>query len=263
MKKNLLSITFLLFVSFKCFSSFLVEDLNITVNSATPTANITPSFVLSPLFSINYFPAPGSMAITGKTNAQFRSKLVADPIIQNNYHPTRIYNNSNASGYRNLHSSPIFFSNNSLSFVNRFLGLGNQYIAGQVIFNAGDTINFWFLVNLKEDGSELKIIKVGYDDESGKFPQTGTEGMNLPNGIQENFASKISIYPQPAIDVFNIETAGISIISSYILNLNGALVAQYGSNIDRIEVAHLPKGVYILQVNCIEGIVTKKVIIGQ
>lgn len=263
MKKNLLSIAFLLFASINCFATLLVEDLNITVNAATPTANITPSFVQTPLFSINYFPSPGSMAITGKTSAIFRSKLVADPIIQNNYHPTRIYNNSNASGYRNLQGAPVFFANNSLGFVNRFSGLGNQYVAGQVIFTVGDTINFWFLLNLSEDGSELKIIKVGYDDESGKFPQTGTEGMNLPNGINENLAPSLNIYPQPAVNEINIEIAGTQIISSSILNLSGALVAQYGVNIKTIEVAHLPKGVYILQVNCSEGIVTKKIIIGE
>ncbi len=263
MKKNILSFLFLLLISSKGFSALMVENLNITVNAANPTANITPSFVQSPLFSVNYFAAPGSISIIGKNVAQFKSKLVADLIIQNNYHPTRLYNNSNASGYRNYYTSPIFFSNNSLGFVNRFSGLGNQYIAGQAIFTEGDTINFWILVNLSEDASELKIVKIGYEDVSGKFPQTGTEGMNIPMGVNENLASKLNIYPQPANDAINIEMLGKQIVSSNLFNLNGDLIAQYGLTANRIEVAHLSKGVYILQVKCSEGIVTKKVIIGE
>ena len=263
MKKTILSLSLLLIISLRAFSALLVENLNITVNAANPTVNITPSFVLSPLFSLNYFASANSISILGKSNAQFSSKLIADPIIQSNNHPTRIYNNANFSGYTNFYTSPIWFSNSALGFVNRFAGQGNQYVGGKAIFTAGDTINFWMLVNLSEDGSELKVIKIGYDDESGKYPRTGTEGMNIPIGINENLAPKLTIFPQPAIEVINIDMDGKQIISSSLLNLNGALVAQYGLNCKQIDVAQLPKGFYILQVNCAEGIVTKKVLIGE
>ena len=265
MRKTILSISFCLLAAAQVFSATVVENLNITVNEANPTANITPSFAVASIFTINFFPMPGSMSMAGKVNADFRSRIIADPIPQSNYHPTRIYNNANFSGYKNYQTSPLFFANPNLAFTNRFSGQGNQYIAGNLVFTAGakDTINFWLLVNLSEDARELKIIKIGYEDEPNLFPKTGTEGMNIPAGLTDLVAPTLQVYPQPAKDILHVEMPGTEILSASLFTLNGALVSETTINTTTIAVAHLPKGIYLLQVNSKEGIATKKIIIGE
>lgn len=264
MKKTILSISFCLLAGLQAFSAVVEENVNLTVNSANQVGNITPSFSLASLFTINYFPVPGSMSIAGKVNADFKSRLIVDPIPQSNYHPTRIYNNTDFSGYKNYQSSPIFFDNPNLTFTNRFKGQGNQYIGGHVVFTAtGDTINFWLLVNLSADGEELKVVKIGYEDESGLFPKTGTEGMNMPTGLNELVTPSLQVYPQPAKDVLHVTMPGTEILSANLFTLNGALVSETKLSANTISVAHLPKGIYVLQVNSKEGIATKKIVIGE
>ena len=66
------------------------------------------------------------------------------------------------------------------------------------------------------------------------------------NGVTEN--SLVSIYPNPATDVINIETAGqLNDFSSSLYNLDGKLV-RTAVNTNRISVSDVASGIYLLEI---------------
>ena len=87
------------------------------------------------------------------------------------------------------------------------------------------------------------------DDELYKFAINGS----LENGIglgtnNEDFASGISVYPNPAIDYINVDLSKTSIVSDFIINLydiNGRQVAIQANN-EQIATHTLDTGSYIL-----------------
>jgi len=71
--------------------------------------------------------------------------------------------------------------------------------------------------------------------------------------------TEVSIYPNPTSDHLNIKINSV-ITSIEMFDLLGKSVLR-SSSTDRIEVSHLPVGVYILSINTEQGKLTKKVII--
>lgn len=65
------------------------------------------------------------------------------------------------------------------------------------------------------------------------------------------------VYPNPAVDVLNIETQGLQIETITILNLEGKQIKQYYSN-ETIDVSGLSKGMYILQIQSESGIFNQR-----
>ncbi len=73
----------------------------------------------------------------------------------------------------------------------------------------------------------------------------------------------IEIYPNPTHGEVALSTIGVEKI--YLTNLSGAEVGNYEVNVDRIELqlGHLPKGVYILQLHFHEGAIKSQKLILQ
>jgi hypothetical protein len=71
----------------------------------------------------------------------------------------------------------------------------------------------------------------------------------------------ISLYPNPAVDVVNIAAAE-SIDQVLVFDLMGRLVkdATPGSNDFRLDVSHLNKGVYMVQLKAGDKVATTKLI---
>jgi hypothetical protein len=117
----------------------------------------------------------------------------------------------------------------------------------------------WFLINLNANGDELNILKVAYDDASfGSRPITGNDGENKPTtGLNDIQNTNFNLYPQPASETINIMMNAY--LNSYsIFNLNGQVIESQNQKETQIDVAHLPKGVYIIEVNSTKGIIRRK-----
>ena len=244
-------------------AALVVENLDLKVNAANPTLDLKFSNFQAGIFAVNYFAVPGSVSFIGKITSEFSSTILAEPIGGGNYTPIRLYNNTDFTDMNTYVRQPIFLHNNNLTFTNNFKGKGNQYMGARIVFPmTNDTMYIWFLVNLNAAGDELSILKVGYDDsEFGKRPMTGLDGETKPTtGISELSTPSLNVYPQPAKDIINIEmNADLNAYAVYALN--GQLIESHQQNIPQISVAHLEKGIYILELNSTKGVIRRKVIV--
>ncbi|WP_157505105.1 T9SS type A sorting domain-containing protein, partial [Flavobacterium tegetincola] len=78
-------------------------------------------------------------------------------------------------------------------------------------------------------------------------------------GLQNQAKIDIVLYPNPASDVLNIETA-LEVQSVIMLNINGQIVLS--SNQKQVNVSALPAGIYMVQIkDAADNVTTKKIII--
>lgn len=241
-------------------AALTVETKNLVVDSTNNVVNITFGPFVSPFFTFNYF-SNGAFSITGKLTSEFNSTLVTKSIGGVNYTPVKIYNNRTFDKLTGWQKQPIFFHNPALGFTSDFLGKGNQYIGAKAILSNSDVLYFWMLINLEANGKKLTILKLGFEDVPGKPALTGNEGETAV-GLSELFLPDLNIFPQPAINVLNIELGSDMQIAFQIFSLNGQLV-QNGDAFTRKEivVSEMEKGIYLLVLTSDDATLTRKIII--
>jgi len=77
----------------------------------------------------------------------------------------------------------------------------------------------------------------------------GTVGGNVTGIASAAFNSTVSVYPNPAQDILTIQNQpGVSFEKVVITDLTGKKVIEQTNNLTRIDVSHLPKGMYLLQI---------------
>lgn len=111
-----------------------------------------------------------------------------------------------------------------------------------------------FLFTVK-DGRGGWISITGFDINIVKSTSTQDFGKITP---------QVLVYPNPASDVIHIQSFEQHVMSAWsLLNITGSIVKSdnQASNIHSIDIASLPKGMYMLRVNIGDAIVTKKVIL--
>lgn len=79
-------------------------------------------------------------------------------------------------------------------------------------------------------------------------------------GVEEVLTSKISVYPNPAVDVVNVQLpAGMEVLSSTIVDVTGkSMNAQFVNG--QINVSDLASGIYFLKLETNQGAYTQKVV---
>jgi len=81
------------------------------------------------------------------------------------------------------------------------------------------------------------------------------------NLSQDEFLKEsISIYPNPVTNVLKIESSSTAIDNIKIYDLRGRLVEKYDGVNNQIDVSHLQRGVFILEINTATGILSEKLI---
>jgi hypothetical protein len=86
----------------------------------------------------------------------------------------------------------------------------------------------------------------------------------LITGIDNTLLNEIAVYPNPADDVLNIELPEqLKIKQMQLINSLGQIVwsQKPESNLMTIDVAALPKGIYLLAVETENGILKKKIVV--
>ena len=109
--------------------------------------------------------------------------------------------------------------------------------------------------------ANLEMIVFIQDIASTEVLQ-GTVAPYSPVGVVETMDNTIAIYPNPATDVVNI-TSDNNIKSITVYNNVGQIVTveNVESNIYRINTSDFETGIYFLQLETEEGMISKRVII--
>jgi hypothetical protein len=78
---------------------------------------------------------------------------------------------------------------------------------------------------------------------------------------QDEFLKKsISIYPNPFTDVLRIESSSVALDKIKIYDLRGRLVEKYDGVNNQIDLSHLQRGLFILEIETAVGILKKKLV---
>ncbi len=75
---------------------------------------------------------------------------------------------------------------------------------------------------------------------------TTTFKVNKPLGIEDEVASKLSIYPNPVVDYLTIKGANVQSVK--VVGLNGQLLIDKTTNTDQIDLSDLKNGIYLIEV---------------
>jgi hypothetical protein len=240
--------------------------LNTTINKTVESINTSYQLDVTNDgaydITFNYF-VNGSITITGRIGNGNNNYLATGIISGGNNYPIKVNNNKIFTSLSTWKSNPIFIQSPALTYTD-FAGKGNQYIVGRMNYGTPELFYFWILVNVSSNGSTLNILKCAYETEPDSSLATGNEGQNGPGVFTNHVFSNtnFSVFPQPASTQIEIQTN--EIIQGYkIFNLNGQLLNEQNNLKNKIiDVANLPKGIYLLQLlNNNNFISTKKIII--
>lgn len=119
--------------------------------------------------------------------------------------------------------------------------------------------------------SELKIINVSETDKgSYHCVITGPCGsvtsvdvtLNVTSAVQDDMTEKIIVFPNPATNVINIETADFA-VSELELKDNLGRVAKSMKNSDQMNISDIQQGLYFLTVRTKETKIVKKILIAR
>lgn len=120
---------------------------------------------------------------------------------------------------------------------------------------------YWtnYTVNLMTEGYANQDVyiafknntKNGYVLQIDNVKITGDDPASVTDNILE-----ISIYPNPVIDILNIKTSNFT--HAKVIDINGRVILE--SNSKSLDLINLPKGIYILEVETLNGILRKRII---
>ncbi len=207
----------------------------------------------------------GAFSVTGRVGGGLEYRLATGVISGSNNYPIKVYNNKTFTNLTGWKSSGIFIHSPALSYT-AFAGKGNEYIVGRMNTTGGsDYYYFWILINVNAAGTQLTIVKCAFENEPNVALLTGNEGEKgtsiTPLGEPQN---NIVIYPQPAGNFLYFDTEN-TIDKIQIFDLKESLLKEnIGFNTNFIDVADLPKGIYLLRLFINNGAnLTRRIIIDK
>ena len=121
----------------------------------------------------------------------------------------------------------------------------------------GIKLVYWLLQSLCTEGEHTIKVTPSLDGVAGR-PTTVTTTANKPVVAVEAEKVSVIIYPNPTVDVVNIETSKeVEIIRLYDLSGRQLMMIE-GSN--QISVNELPAGTYLMQIKVENEIIVERVV---
>lgn len=263
MKKKIFTIISLLMTAKLSFATVVITDLNYTLNVANPTVKIDVTGDEAFDLTFNFFEANGGMSITPRIGNGNSFYLATGAISGSNNYPLKLKNNSTFDNQTTWKSSGIFIHSEVLSYTD-FKGKGKQYIGGKMNFTGSpDTLYYWVLVELNAAGTDLNIIKCGFENEPNTPLATGNEAkVETTSTSSLNNNPSFQVYPNPSKG--EIKILGINNNTQLeLFDLKGSLVKKELINENNIvDVSNLRNGIYFLKlITNTDLIFTQKLII--
>ncbi len=99
--------------------------------------------------------------------------------------------------------------------------------------------------------------------KSDRYVDTAMLSFNVPISIEEHaLNTQIKLYPNPGRGLFTLETAkGIEVKQLSVKSLSGKAVGVFARQEEVLDLRHLPKGVYLVEVHTEQGIAVKKLVL--
>ncbi len=263
MKKKIFTIISLLMTAKLSFATVVITDLNYTLNVANPTVKIDVTGDEAFDLTFNFFEANGGMSITPRIGNGNSFYLATGAISGSNNYPLKLKNNSTFDNQTTWKSSGIFIHSEVLSYTD-FKGKGKQYIGGKMNFTGStDILYYWVLVELNAAGTDLNIIKCGFENEANIPLATGNEAKVETTSVSSSVSNlSFQVYPNPSKGEIKIN--GISDFTQLeIFDLKGSLMKKELINENNIiDVSNLRNGIYFLKlITNTDLIFTQKLII--
>jgi hypothetical protein len=123
---------------------------------------------------------------------------------------------------------------------------------------SGNNIPGPFTSTASDGAVTIKFVSDSYVTEDGWEAAIDCSAL----GIEEmNSSADVNVYPNPASEILNIE-ASKEILSVKLNDASGKLILNQKVNKsdDKLNIKHLPKGVYVLTIELKEGKAVKKII---
>ena len=144
-----------------------------------------------------------------------------------------------------------------------FLSCGDNVLTSLNVAN-GNNVNFTvFVANNNPNLTCIEVDDVAYSTTNWKnfVDSTASFSLNCSTvSINEQFSNvSLIMYPNPTSDQLTIEL-GEKLESIVISNISGKVVKYYVPNNNTVNVSDLTKGVYFLQLQTTEGLISKKFI---
>jgi hypothetical protein len=240
------------------YATVIITDINKTLDTVVTNYQLDYSGDGVYDVTFNVF-LNGAISVTGRVGGGNSTYFHTGTISGSNNYPVRVGNNKTFENETVWKANPIFIYNPVLNYTD-FAGKGNQYIVGRTNYGGIDQYYFWILINVNAQGNKLTIVKCGYENEANIPLSTGNEAIENNTGLMINEPdAQVLLFPSPAKS--EIEVQGMVVTSYKIFDTNGKLVQENEHlNAQKIDVAILPKNMYILQLqNANNNIVTKKI----
>lgn len=133
---------------------------------------------------------------------------------------------------------------------------GNYELDSSVAYvnnGTGNTINICYQATQKQ--------KFKYDNISGVTGCIDTSGSGT--GIAHEIKSvELSVYPNPAKDVLNVELRNVTGQSNYVIySISGQVVlnGSLGAGLEQVDVSSLEKGLYFIEISNASGKLSKRI----
>ena len=151
---------------------------------------------------------------------------------------------------------------------------GNISPSGQIAVSEGNDKTFTISANPGYEIDSL-IVNGNYVGKSSSYTFSSVNANHsiravfkkIMVGIKQIALSDIKIYPNPAIDVINIETlANDNIISVKLINIIGEVLSEgkvqpENESKIRMNLVDIKNGIYFIEINSVEGTLKKRLII--
>ncbi|WP_276133413.1 YCF48-related protein [Polluticoccus soli] len=158
----------------------------------------------------------------------------------------------------------VKFGNNGFAYLLGYKTIGN---GGGYIYGSENFGQSWHSVQVDPQFwlSDLAMptIATGYVISNRKLYKTTTGGgLGLSVADVDGLADGINVYPNPASKVVHIEVPlSMRLVSLAVYDATGKLVKSNSENTHELDLSHLSRGTYLLEINTGQGVYKRKLLL--
>lgn len=156
------------------------------------------------------------------------------------------------------------FSSSGVASGKKFVPTSNKELEGYNVYRNSTMLDYTTETNytdvVTESGAYEYYVTAVYDN--GESDPSNIWTVDVTTGIDDRLAHSTQVYPNPASEIVNIKSE-FTINSVSVYNYAGQMIRIETVNETeyRVNTSDLNSGIYFLQINTIEGMISKRIII--